>query len=137
MGRFTKAEERPGWRPDGTGVTSGGDCGGDDQRGGSYSVRFVRDDLPGSMITVSFYVIERGPWRYGVDHKTEWMVCADPANRDDTEIWSDESYDAATDEVYTSPVTARAEARDLAQSALDDADAYADWDGQPDYGRAV
>jgi hypothetical protein len=47
-----------GWCPDGTGVRSNGDYGRDIQRGDSYSVRFVRPDMRGSLITVSFYAVE-------------------------------------------------------------------------------
>lgn len=47
-----------GWQPDGTGVVSNGDCGGDIQRGESYSVRFVHPDLYGSLVTITYYAVE-------------------------------------------------------------------------------
>lgn len=134
MGRFLKRAARDPWQPDDSGVTSGGDAGGDEQAGDSYSVRFTRPDLPGSLITVSFYASKTGRREYGVTRQVEWLVCADPSDPGGTEIWSDYSYD----EVSPVPVGSRAEAealaREFAESALDDPTAYGGWDGQPDYG---
>lgn len=81
------------WEADGTGVVSNGDQGGDIQRGDSYSVRFTHPDLPGSLITVSFYAVEyeENPFEFVVQRQVEWMVCEDPRDPGSTETWSDYS----------------------------------------------
>ena len=122
------------WRPDGTGVDSYGDCGGDIQRGDSYSVRFVRPDLPGSLITETYYAVEYDecPGEYVVQRQVEFMVCEDPADPGGTEIWSEVTYDDVSYLVKDTEAEAEQEAREFADAALGHGDTHG-WDGQPDY----
>jgi hypothetical protein len=123
-----------GWHPDGTGITSEGDsAGGDIQRGDSYSVRFICDDIPGSLVTVTFYAAEPGEdsGGYVVQRQIEWMVCEDPADPGGTEIWSDVEYDDTVLPDWASLAIAEAEARRNAGIALAfDADDIS-WNGHP------
>jgi len=121
------------WRTDGTGVQPGGDCGGDIQAGDSYSARFVRPDLPGSLMTVTFYPVEYDecPGEFVVQRQLEWMVCGDPRDPGGTEIWSDVAYDDMPSRVMGSRREAGKEARAFARAELERAWTYA-WDGQPE-----
>jgi hypothetical protein len=123
------------WRPDGTGIDSMGDCGGDIQRGDSYSVRFSRPDMPTARVTVTFYAAEYDecPGEFLVQRQVEFLVGEDPANLSDTELWERTDYDDVTYEVMDTEEEADAEALRLATSALGSAD-YINWDGQPEWG---
>ncbi len=125
------------WQPDGTGVTDGGLAGDHIQRGRSWSVRFVRPDLPGSRITVTFYAAacSERPGGFVVQRQIEWLVCEDPADPWGTEVWSDTDYKDVTDEVIRSQGAAEREARRFAEAALGLAADYGQWDGQPEWGR--
>jgi hypothetical protein len=138
MGLFTRRRALATWQPDGTGVVSNGDQGGDIQRGDSYSVRFTHPDLPGSLITVSFYAAEydENPFEFVVQRQVEWMVCEDPSDPGGTEIWSDYSYDDVSELVCYSAADAEQDAREWAEDALGEAWKYGGWDGQPSYGEA-
>ena len=122
------------WRADATGVDSNGDCGGDIQRGDSYSVRYIRPDLPGSLITVAFYAVEYAelPGEFVVQRQVEFMVCDDPADPGGTEVWSEVTYDDVTYVVIGTEAEAEQEAREFAAEALDRGWTHA-WDGQPDW----
>lgn len=82
------------WKPDGTGVMSGGDIGGDFQVGDSYSVRYHHAREPGAVVNVAYYVSgQRGS--YNVSRQVEWIVCTDRRQPGDTEVWSDYADDIA------------------------------------------
>lgn len=136
MGLLTRRRpELASWRADGRGIVSNGDaCGGDIQRGDSYSVRFVRPEMPGSLITVTFYAVEydQNPGEFDVQRQVEWMVCADPSDPGGTEIWSDVACDDLSPLVIDSQAKAEREAREFADEELDAAPAH-QWDGQPDW----
>lgn len=122
------------WHPDGTGIGSGGDdCGGDIQRGDSYSVRFARDDLPGSLLTITFYAVEydRAPGVFAVQRETEWLVCTDPANPGGTELWSDYHYDDLPDWTRDTARLAEQEALRRARDCLRRSAEDIGWDGRP------
>jgi hypothetical protein len=136
--RSTAGPPDTAWRPDGTGVVTSGDCGGDIQAGESWSVRFIRPDKPGSLLTVTFYPVEYDecPGEFVMQRKIEWMVCADPADPGGTEIWPDEVVrDDPMDPVFAT--AAEADARATAEDALLRADAYGCWDGEPDWNGAA
>lgn len=132
------------WHPDGHGVTIGGDVGGDIQAGDSYEVRFVRDDMPGSLITVNVYAVEphfvgepgpKGAGReYAIQTQTEYLVCADPSDPGGTEIWSEVEYE---DWVLAYETLAEADqaARQSAEGERAHGVAAKEWDGKPDYKR--
>lgn len=121
-------------QPDGTGVQPGGDVGGDIQRGGSYSVRFVRPDKPGSLITVTFYAVEYGcPSGFVVQRQIEWLVCEDPSDPGGTENWSEVVHDDPFSTAFDTVGAAEEDAWLAAQEALGVAWAYGRWDGEPDW----
>lgn len=78
--------------PDGTGVVSNGDVS-PRQVGDSYSIRYHHTSKPGSLVTISYYVIEGDPGTYHVERQWEWMVCRDRRDPGGTEIWSDYTED--------------------------------------------
>jgi hypothetical protein len=122
------------WHPDGTGVQPGGDAvGGDIQRGDSYSVRFIRDDMPGSLLTVTFYAVEYGncPGEFVVQRQIEWLLCSDPADPGGTEIWSDYEYDDISPTVMDTAGQAEQAAREVAAQDLDGGAEDINWNGQP------
>jgi hypothetical protein len=132
MGIFSRrAAPAAGWYAEGA-AEPGGWIGGDIQRGDSYDVRFVRDDKPGSMITVSFYAVEYDecPGEFAVQRQVEWLVCEDPADPGGTEIWSDYSYDDISAVVMDAEDEAERDARECADAAVND-DSYFGWDGEP------
>jgi hypothetical protein len=144
MGLFSKRSKAAAasapdaeWRSDGSGVVSNGDCGGDIQDGESFSVRYIRPDMPGSLITVTFYPVtyEELPGEWQVERQVEWMVCEDPADPGSTEIWSEESRQIVSALVSTVQSEAEREARELAELALYQGSAHG-WDGQPEWGAA-
>ena len=133
FGRRSAAQETA-WRPDGIGGDGNGDAvGGDYQRGDSYGVRFVRDDMPGSLIDVTFYAVEydENPGEFRVQRCVEWRVCEDPEDPGGTEVWSDAIYDDPMDTTFDSAGAAEDNARETAEDALERADAYGTWDGEP------
>jgi hypothetical protein len=117
------------WYTDDTGVQPNGDHGGDIGVGDSFSVRYRRLDLPGSMITVTFYPVEYPdcPGEIVVQREIEFLVCTNPADPGSTEVWSEESTDD-TAEVHDSVAEAEAAARELAEIALGHADLQT-WNG--------
>jgi hypothetical protein len=145
MGLFTRRGNRltgatdSQWRPDKHGAALGPDIGGDIQRGDAYEVRFIREDLPGSLITVTFYAVEfdECPGEFVVQRQVEWMVCEDPADPGGTEIWSRAAYDVIPDVFMRSEARAEEEARKLADAARHQASQYAGWDGLPDWNRGA
>ena len=122
------------WRPDDTGVTDGGDVGGDIQAGDSWSVRYIRPDMPGSLITETYYPVTwpECPGEYTVERQVEFMVCEDPADPGGTEIWSEATYDTVSYLVMDTAEEAGQEAREFAENALDRGWTHR-WDGLPDY----
>lgn len=120
------------WRADGTGVVSNGDCGGDIQAGDSYSVRYIRPDKPGSLITVTFYPVEYDelPGELAVQRQVEFMVCEDPSDPGGTEIWSDCLYDDVSYKVIDTAAEAEQDAREFAVTALGDGSDHG-WNGEP------
>jgi hypothetical protein len=121
------------WQPDGTGIRPGGDAGGDIQAGNSFSVRYVRPDLPGSLITRTAYAVENVPGEFTIQIQTEWLVCTDPRDPGGTEIWSDYAYDDEGCPIWSSVGEAEDAAREGAAKMLGEAEMH-DWDGQPDRG---
>ena len=118
------------WQPDGSGVRMGGDRGGDFQAGDSFSVRYVRPDLPGALITRTVYPVYGAcPGEFAVQIETEWLLCTDPADPGGTEVWSDYAYHDQSG-TYGSAAAARAAASRVATELLQDAGSH-DWDGQP------
>jgi hypothetical protein len=129
MGIFTnRRAPATGWYADGSAGIAG-DIGGDIQRGEAHDVRFVRDDKPGSSITVTFYAVEYDecPGEFVVQRLVEWFV-GDPA--DGREIWSD---CAADDDgvIRSTEARAEADARESAEATVAEAEVYGDWDGEP------
>jgi hypothetical protein len=120
------------WQPDSRGVQPGGWVGGDIQRGDSYSVRYVRPDMPGSLITRTAYAVEYDnlPGEFVIQIQTEWLVCTDPSDPGGTEIWSDYAYDDEGCPIYDSAAKAEDAARQAAAELLGDAGSH-DWNGQP------
>ncbi|SRR6266496_3703138 len=120
------------WQPDGRGVQPGGHAGGDIQAGDSYSVRYVRPDLPGSLITRTAYPVEYDhlPGEFVIQIQTEWLVCTDPRDPGGTEIWSDYAYDDEGCPIYGSAAEAERAARRAASAMLGEAGIH-DWNGQP------
>jgi hypothetical protein len=125
------------WQADGRGVLDGGTCGGDIQAGNSYAVRFIRPDLPGSMITVTFYPVADCPPGFVVERQVEWLVCEDPADPGGTEVWSRYAYDRPYGTVFPHPDQAQDDAYEAATQTLDLASVYGRWDGQPDWERTM
>lgn len=119
------------WRPDIDGVGSSGDCGGDIQRGDSYSVRFTRPDVPTARVTITFYAVKYVvSGEFAVRREVEWLVGEDPENLGDTEIWECTDYDYISGEVMDTQEDAEAEARRLAEAAAENGDDI-NWDGEP------
>lgn len=121
-----------GWRPDGTGICSIGDCGGDIQAGDSYSVRYVRPGKSGSLITVTFYPVEYDelPGEFVVQRQVEFLTCEDPADPGGTETWSDVTYDDVSVLVLDTAAEAEQEAREFAEQALGHGWTHR-WNGEP------
>ena len=122
-----------GWQPDGTGImSSGGYCGGDIQRGDSYSVRFCRPDLPSAMITCTAYAAEddRNPGEFFIQVQTEWLLCTDPADPGGTETWSDITCDDDDARIFDTAGEAEQAARQRAVEELAGAESL-EWDGEP------
>lgn len=138
MGLFTRKQALPDseWRPDADGAGLGPDIGGDIQRGNAYSVRYIRPDMPGSLITVSFYPVEYDSClgEFVVQRQVEWLVCEDPSDPGGTEIWSDYDYTDVSDVVAGSAGEAEQEAREFADAALGQGWTHR-WDGEPDWSR--
>jgi hypothetical protein len=122
----------PQWHPDGNGVGSMGDIGGDIQAGDSYSVCYVLSGKPGSLITVTFYPVEYDelPGEFVVQRQVEFLVCEDPSDPGGTETWSDCAYDDVSDTVMDTAAEAEAEAREFAETALGRGWTHC-WDGEP------
>lgn len=131
IGRRTQTSE---WHPDSEGVGKGYDRTADNVVGNAYDVRFVRDDKPGSMITVAFYPIElaEGSGEYAIEREVEWMVCENPDDPGGTEIWSDTETDQMDGGMLTSLLGAEGLARRYAERALGDA-ADHHWGGDPEW----
>lgn len=117
------------WRPD-RGVASNGDCGGDIQRGDSYSVRYIRPDVPAATITVSFYAIEPDELvgEFLVQRQTEFYV----RGPNDEELSEETLYDDVSELYSDTAEQAEQEAREWAEDALGRGWTHR-WDGQPDY----
>ena len=86
------------WHPDDTGVSGGGDVGGDIQASDSYDIRFVNPDLPRAVITVWVYPVAdpddgdfAGP--FTIEIQTEYTICDDPKDPGSTEEWADARYE--------------------------------------------
>jgi hypothetical protein len=120
------------WRPDIEGVGSSGDCGGDIQRGDSYTIRFTRPDVPTARVRVIFYAVEYDecPGEFIVRREVEFLVGEDPENLGVTEIWERTDSDDLSDEVMDTQEEAEAEARRLAATAAETGDDI-NWDGEP------
>lgn len=129
-----------GWHPDGTGVENAGDVGGDIQVGPAWSVRYVNDAKPRSLITTSVYAVDHNnddPERRGEEYawqaETEFLVCTDPADPGGTELWSDLDYEDGYFGYETLP-EAESEARKVAENLNTEQAASAHkWDGEPSY----
>jgi hypothetical protein len=121
-----------GWKPDGSGIRPGGDCGGDRQRGGSYSLRFRHPDLPGAVIIRTAYAAESEyqPGEFFVQVQTEWILCTDPERPGDTETWSRAGYEDR-DRTWATAGEAEADARGRVLGDVA-GDAYClNWEGEP------
>jgi hypothetical protein len=121
-----------GWQPDGTGIVSNGDCGGDMQRGDSYSVRYRNPGLPSAVITRAAYAAEDdgNPGDFFIQVQTEWLICDDPEYPGDTETWSDITYDDEDARIWDTAGEAEEAARQRAAEELSDAESIG-WDGEP------
>lgn len=79
------------WHLDGKGIIDGGDVGGDIQVGTAWSVRYIRDDMPGSLIIETVYVVKTPSGRghgYAYETRSTYLVCTDPADPEGTKVWS-------------------------------------------------
>jgi hypothetical protein len=126
-------------------VQSDGEIGGDYQVGESWSVRFVlrngdyvvagdhpRLPLGSGGATVRPVVTE---WwyaeqtnlmgRHTVTCQREFMLCTDPTEPGDTEVWSDALYEVGT-RIYCDPVVAERQAEKAARRSQASA---IQWDG--------
>lgn len=96
MGKHSKPE----WTPDGTGVQPAVDIGGDLQNGEAHSVRFTREDRPGSLIDVAAFAEKTGDGpdehSHHVTVMTMFDIRTDPADSG-TEIASDVAYSRGPD----------------------------------------
>jgi hypothetical protein len=90
------------WRPDGTGVSGGGDVGGDIQAADSYDIRFIHPDLPRAVITVWVYPVVADEKQFDHDPpdgpftiqiQTEYTICDDVRDPGSTEEWADARYE--------------------------------------------
>ena len=120
------------WTPDGTGVMPAGDVGGDRQVTEAYSVRYVRPDRPGALVTVSCYGEDlnadgAGPPRYTLTAEVETMRCTDPADPGGTELWSDYTYRTGAEGRYASLAELERAARAAAEEHTP---AGIGWDGR-------
>jgi hypothetical protein len=101
------------WKPDGKGVTDGGDPGGDIQASDSYETRFLHVAWPKAMVILYAYAAEdeeKCPGEFWVQVQAEFMLCHDRAQPGDTEIWSDARYYDLPGE-YETAALAQADAR--------------------------
>ncbi len=78
-------------------VAAAGDVGGDQQVGEAWDARWVRelDNARWSVVTRAYYVAESDEGRAMVE-RTEYVVCADPADPGSTEVASSEAYATVT-----------------------------------------
>jgi hypothetical protein len=83
-----------GWQRQLPLVGAGGDCGGDVQVSDAWDARWCKPLTDGTtaLVTRSFYIIDEsmegvGPFR--LERRTEYLICADPADPGGTEEWSD------------------------------------------------
>jgi hypothetical protein len=121
----------PVWVRDqrGGGVLPGGDVGGDVQLDESFSVRFHHRHQPGALVTYCYYAALDldDLTTISVERQTELLVCSDPADPGDTEVWSDSRYQTVQ-RGLGSVEAATAAARQVAEAhlACDE-----DWSGLP------
>jgi hypothetical protein len=132
MGIFSRQQSVSAWYPDDTGVSECGDPGGDVQVGPSWGIRLRRDDKPCSIIDITYWAFadETNRGEYGVVRQVEHLVCNDPSDPWDTEVWSHGAQDDVNDLVMR-----RKEAIAYARTCADEdfaegADLYGDWDGE-------
>lgn len=116
--------------------------GGDVQASDPWEVRFVRDDIPGALVTVYVYVSDKAMLNGDPDvgehmHvalQTEFMICADPADPGSTEIWSDMAY-AECEPEFSDMAAAEKEAAGIAGGIAESW--RCTWDGEPQYSHAA
>jgi hypothetical protein len=120
------------WVPDGSGVLSGGDVGGDVQASDSWSVRFVPkaepDDGLHGLITEYWYAEAMDDGTFGVTCQIEYMVCTDVEDPGGTETYAETDYDTGADvRAYETAEAAGTAAQYQAKQSTPDG--YA-WDGR-------
>ena len=108
---------------------------GDLARGTGISARFVRDDLPGSMVTVSYWPQCMEDYddlpAYYVAGQIEYLICTDPADPGGTEVWSDIELDDDSDPmIYTDLSACEQGAGRQINRWLADVNTYLNWDGK-------
>jgi len=125
------------------GVMSPGDVGGDTQIGDGVSKRFIRDDIPGALITVSIYPIGHSegdtcvprnctPAQIDLEQQIEYLICTDPSDPGGTQTWAEYEYDSpladlnGTDLDLPDVATAEREARRLLDTWVPE---IITWDG--------
>jgi hypothetical protein len=123
------------WKPDGTGITSGGEVGGDIQAAGSYDIRFIHPDLPRAVITVWVYPVVdpddgdfKGP--FTIQIQTEYTICDDVRNPGSTEEWADARYEDLPAKYASLPSAERDTARIADQFAAGKRLPARNWDGK-------
>ncbi len=128
-GRNRNATAASGWHAGEHGVSEARSRGGG-QAGRSWSVRFTRDDMPGSLITVTFCATgDRG--EFDVLRKVEWIVCTDPSDPAGTRAWSAEDCEHMCPVAITTAEGAEREAYEMACETVSEAATYGTWDGEP------
>ncbi len=122
------------WEANDKAPLPGGDVGGDNQASESWSVRWYRADRPGALITEYWYAEEDDDAQhYVITRQTEYLLCTDPDQPGDTEVWSDAVYDTTAAGPFRRLRAATLVAEELAKVAADSAPDHT-WDGEPFHG---
>jgi hypothetical protein len=127
------------WHLDGKGITDGGDVGGEIQVGKAWSVTYLRDDMPGSLIIETVCVVKTPSGRghgYAYETRSTYLVCTDPADPEGTKVWSHTEKDGSLCD-YPTAKEASDDAWQVVLRINTDAQAGAHdgWDGTPSYGK--
>jgi hypothetical protein len=131
MGLFTRRRTRPAavWQDDGRGVQPGAAIT-QNQAGASYCVRYVRDDMPGSFVIVTFCAVRLRRGQYALYRQAGWLVCSSPDDPSGVPIWIEAGYGPVDAPVYGAQEDAEWAAQDAAADALGRGCDHT-WDGAP------
>lgn len=121
------------WRKVEPRISKGADVGGDIQVTDAWDVRFRPVDEPSdglhALVTVYHYGVcrdDKQVGEYWVQRQVEYMICTDPADPGDTEVWCDYDFDDLGEVFRNKRDVAKA-----ARTAAEETDAeYITWDGR-------